>query len=198
MNVIYMPWAGKSSLLFSFPTPSIFFALHRFHPRDLIETKVVKNGDPWPVNDRVRARLGVIRPPFVIILLFYTIWFIRVRSILHLFLYLLLLFDETRSSIFLQNARHVFPFLISQYNWKDVKSRNVFLFIFWKRNIRNFSNRISMIIFYVEKFVRNTIFYYRFIRLSRKISSLNVYFQNSKAFSRTLCLNLIFRFIGGF
>lgn len=198
MNVIYMPWAGKSSLLFSFPTPSIFFALHRFHPRDLIETKVVKNGDPWPVNDRVRARFGVIRPPFVIILLFYTIWFIRARSILHLFLYLLLLFDETRSSIFLQNARHVFPFLISQYNWKDVKSRNVFLFIFWKRNIRNFSNRISMIIFYVEKFVRNTIFYYRFIRLSRKISSLNVYFQNSKAFSRTLCLNLIFRFIGGF
>ena len=159
---------------------------------------MVKNGDPWPVNDRVRARFGVIRPPFVIILLFYTIWFIRVRSILHLFLYLLLLFDETRSSIFLQNARHVFPFLISQYNWKDVKSRNVFLFIFWKRNIRNFSNRISMIIFYVEKFVRNTIFYYRFIRLSRKISSLNVYFQNSKAFSRTLCLNLIFRFVGGF
>lgn len=151
MNVIYMPWAGKSSLLFSFPIPSIFFALHRFHPRDLIETKVVKNGDPWPVNDRVRARFGVIRPPFVIILLFYTIWFIRVRSILHLFLYLLLLFDETRSSIFLQNARHVFPFLISQYNWKDVKSRNVFLFIFWKRNIRNFSNRISMIIFYVEE-----------------------------------------------
>ena len=146
---------------------------------------MVKNGDPWPVNDRVRARFGVIRPPFVIILLFYTIWFIRVRSILHLFLYLLLLFDETRSSIFLQNARHVFPFLISQYNWKDVKSRDVFLsFFFWKRNIRNFCSKHN--------------FYYRFIRLSRKISSLNVYFQNSKAFSRTLCLNLIFRFVGGF
>lgn len=163
MNVIYMPWAGKSSLLFSFPTPSIFFALHRFHPRDLIETKVVKNGDPWPVNDRVRARFGVIRPPFVIILLFYTIWFIRARSIL--FLYLLLLFDETRSSIFLQlrkkNARHVFPFLISQYNWKDVKSRDVFLsFFFWKRNIRNFSIKSNFDDNFLcgGKFVRNTIF----------------------------------------
>lgn len=56
MNVIYMPWAGKSSLL----SPSlVFLPKHIFRPpplRDLIETKVVKNGDPWPVNDRVRTR----------------------------------------------------------------------------------------------------------------------------------------------
>lgn len=50
MNVIYMPWAGKSSLPPHLP-PFLPHSKHIFRPpplppRDLIETKVVKNGDP--------------------------------------------------------------------------------------------------------------------------------------------------------
>lgn len=123
---------------------------------------------------------GVIRPPFVIMLLFYTIWF-NARSIPPSRSFLSLMKRDLPSS---WNCETRVSVLISQYNWKDsMKSRDIFFF-FWKRNYSEFFNQIEFRWWFMSKkiFLNNENFYYQFIHLSRKIFPLKFLFSKFESF----------------